>query len=203
MNAEKFYQVFEESIEDYHQTDNIDTPIYNPYTAQSLEGLAYLKNWIDTVQWHLEDIIRRTDISTELFIQTKRRIDKSNQERTDVVEQIDDWFVMYFKNQKIEPKTYAKMNSESIAWLLDRMSILMLKIYHMDEQTQRKDASQDHIQKCQDKLAILLEQKKDLGVCFDELIADIKVGERFVKVYRQIKMYNDKTLNPQLYKQGN
>lgn len=199
LSATELYHIFQESIADYHQKDDINTSIHNPYAPQSLSGLAYQKNWIDTVQWHLEDIIRRKDISNEVFIETKRRIDHSNQERTDMVEQVDDWFMAYFQAQKVEQKPSAQMNSESIAWLIDRMSILMLKIYHMKEQTQRTDADVVHIAKCESKLSILLEQKQDLGLAFDELLEDIQKGVRYVKVYRQIKMYNDQSLNPQLY----
>ncbi len=197
--ANDLYKVFGESIAQYHQKDDINATIQSPYVPKSLSGLLYQKNWIDTVQWHLEDIIRRTDISNELFIETKRRIDQSNQERTDMVEQIDDWFMAYFDAQNITQEPNAKINSESIAWLIDRMSILTLKIYHMKEQTERTDADQAHIQKCQTKLDILLVQKQDLATAFDELIHDVKAGIRYVKVYRQIKMYNDQSLNPQLY----
>lgn len=177
--------------------DHVDTPMKNPYPAQSFEALLYSKNWIDTVQWHLEDIIRKTDIDPAVGILLKRRIDKSNQERTDLVEKVDDYFLEQFRG--IVPKPGSRMNSETPAWLLDRMSILMLKIYHMREQTERKDVGADHIEKCQIKLNILLEQKNDMRQAFDELIEDIQQGNRKFKVYRQMKMYNDSSLNPMLY----
>jgi hypothetical protein len=197
LSANECFAVFERSILDYHVKDHVDASLVNPYPAQGFEALLYSKNWIDTVQWHLEDIIRKTDIDPAVGILLKRRIDKSNQDRTDIVEKVDDYFLEEFKN--IVPKSEARMNSETPAWLLDRMSILMLKIYHMREQTERADVSADHIEKCTNKLNVLLEQKSDMQQAFDELIEDIKLGKRKFKVYRQMKMYNDSSLNPMLY----
>jgi hypothetical protein len=197
LSADACYKVFEKSIVDYHRNDHVDTPINNPFAAGSIEALLYAKNWIDTVQWHLEDIIRKPDIDPVDGILIKRRIDKSNQDRTDTVEKIDDYFSEQFKN--VVAARTARMNSETPAWLLDRMSILMLKIYHMHEQTQRKDARLDHIVRCQGKLEVLLEQKNDMRTAYDELIEDIGSGTRKFKVYRQMKMYNDSSLNPMLY----
>lgn len=200
LTAEQCYQAFQRSIEDYHRFDNVDQPISNPYPAGSFEALLYAKNWIDTVQWHLEDIIRKPEIDPREGIVIKRRIDKSNQDRTDTVEKVDDYFLEQFKN--VVPKSGARINSETPAWLLDRMSILLLKIYHMKEQTERKDASPDHIQKCQQKLNVLLEQRHDMKTAYDELMEDIGNGTRRFKVYRQMKMYNDASLNPMLYHQA-
>lgn len=197
LSANQCYTIFNKSIDDYHKKDHVDTPIENPYPANSFEALLYHKNWIDTVQWHLEDIIRLPDINPTEALAIKRRIDKSNQDRTDRVEQIDDFFLEAFKN--VIPKAGTRINSETPAWLLDRMSILMLKIYHMQEQTERKDASAEHIAKCQLKLNILMEQKTDMQLAFDELMEDIGSGNRRFKVYRQMKMYNDASLNPMLY----
>lgn len=199
IQANACYDVFQKSIDDYHKTDDVDAPLKNPYAAGSFEALLYLKNWIDTVQWHLEDIIRSPEINPTEGIAIKRRIDKSNQDRTDKVEQMDDYFLEQFKG--VVPKSGARMNSETPAWLLDRMSILMLKIYHMKEQTERKDASAEHIAKCQAKLSVLMEQKSDMRAAFDELMEDILSGSRKFKVYRQMKMYNDASLNPVLYQQ--
>ncbi len=197
LKATDCYKVFQQSIDDYHQIDDVNTKSKNPYKAQSFESLLYEKNWIDTVQWHLEDIIRAPEINPVEGIQIKRRIDKSNQDRTDVVEKVDDYFLEYFKGTT--PKPGARINSETPAWLLDRMSILMLKIYHMKEQTERKDASDEHIRKCLAKLHVLMEQKNDMRLAFDEMIEDISAGVRRFKVYRQMKMYNDASLNPALY----
>lgn len=199
LSAHQCYSVFQRSIDDYHKNDHVDSPINNPYPHGSFEALLYAKNWIDTVQWHLEDIIRLPDINAEEGIKIKRRIDKSNQDRTDLVEKIDDVFLDTFKTVKAKPGT--RINSETPAWLLDRMSILMLKIYHMSEQTERTDASAEHIAKCQAKLQVLLEQKTDMQMAFDELVEDIGSGARRFKVYRQMKMYNDASLNPVLYAQ--
>jgi hypothetical protein len=199
LNANQCYAAFQKSIDDYHVRDHVDTPVKSPFPAESFENLLYLKNWIDTVQWHLEDIIRLPNINPAEALQIKRRIDKSNQDRTDMVERMDDYFLDQFKH--VQPKPTAKINSETPAWLLDRMSILLLKIYHMREQTERKDVTEEHHSKCMAKLAILLEQKTDMQMAFDQLMEDILYGDRKMKVYRQMKMYNDASLNPMLYQQ--
>ncbi len=200
LSASACYAIFESSIANYHIADNVDKPIENLYKTGSFEYLLYLKNWIDTVQWHLEDIIRSPSIAPEELVAVKRRIDASNQHRTDVVEQIDDYFLHCFAN--IKPAETARLNSETPAWLLDKMSILLLKVYHMKEQTERADVSDEHRAKCAAKLAVLLEQRADMGSCFDELMQEIQAGTRRFKVYRQMKMYNDAALNPVLYKEA-
>ena len=197
ISADQCYRVFERSIRDYHQHDDINAGVKSAFISASFEDLLYRKNWIDTVQWHLEDIIRDPQIDPEKALAIKRRIDKSNQDRTDMVEKMDDYFLEQFKGVTANPS--ARINSETPAWLLDRMSILMLKIYHMQEQTERKDVPVDHILRCRGKLEVLLEQKTDMQHAFDELIQDIASGNRRFKVYRQMKMYNDSTLNPMLY----
>jgi hypothetical protein len=197
--AESCYSVFQRSIDDYHKSDNVDTLVSNPFPDESFEALLYLKNWIDTVQWHLEDIIRLPDINPAEALLIKRRIDKSNQDRTDKVEKMDDHFLELFKG--VTPKPGTRINSETPAWLLDRMSILLLKIFHMKEQTERRDASVEHIAKCKVKLDVLMEQRSDMRLAFDELMEDIRNGDRRFKVYRQMKMYNDASLNPMLYNQ--
>jgi len=191
------YSVFEQSINDYHQHDNVDQPISNPYPKEQFEHLLYLKNWIDTVQWHFEDIIRDPNIDPAAALVLKRRIDASNQERTDMVEYIDGYFLQKYSNVKV--KDNAKINSESPAWAFDRLSILALKIHHMQEEATRPEASQEHRDKCQVKLNILLEQRTDLSTAIDDLLTDIENGDKFMKVYKQMKMYNDDELNPVLY----
>lgn len=190
--------IFNRAILDYHIKDNVDTPIDNPYPNDSIENKLYLKCWIDTVQWHLEDIIRDPNIDPEKGMKIKHWIDKSNQDRTDLVEQIDSYFRAYYKDVKV--KKDARLNTESPAWAVDRLSILALKIYHMKEQAERKDASQEHRDRCQNKLEILLEQQKDLSLAIDQLLDDIQAGNKLMKVYRQMKMYNDADTNPVLYK---
>ena len=190
-------EIFNKAIEDYHVKDDIDTPINNPYTHETIENRLYLKCWIDTVQWHLEDIIRDPHIDPLEALTIKRRIDRSNQDRTDLVEQIDSWFRQYFSN--VVPGPDARLNTESPAWAVDRLSILALKIYHMREQVSREDATEEHRQRCQDKLSVLLEQQKDLSLAIDQLLEDIKEGKKYMKVYRQMKMYNDPSTNPVLY----
>ncbi len=189
--------MFKKAIDDYHQFDNIDQPIDNPYDVQSLEHLLYLKCWIDTVQWHMEDVVRNPKIEAEQGLYWKRRIDESNQFRTDTVEYIDSYYLALFSH--VEPSIDASINTESPAWAIDRLSILALKIYHMEQETRREDASDDHIASCQSKLNILLEQRQDLSQSIDELLKDIESGRKYMKVYKQMKMYNDPSLNPVLY----
>jgi chromosome segregation ATPase len=201
MISKKCNDIFLKSIEDYHKHDNIDVPVDNPYPENSLENLFYLKNWIDTVQWHLEDIIRDPKINAEYALQIKRRIDHLNQKRTDIVEDIDSWFWRQFSEVKSLPD--ATINTESPAWAIDRLSILALKIYHMQIETNRADATEEHKKASAQKLNILLSQRDDLSAAIDQLLNDIKHGRKYMKVYRQMKMYNDETLNPILYQQKN
>lgn len=190
-------RIFVRVIEDYHKTDCVDTPINNPYEFKSIEYYIYLKNWIDTVQWHFEDIIRDPNIDPKDALVLKRRIDKSNQDRTDLVEMIDSYFLDKYKDVQVLPE--AVINTESPAWAVDRLSILALKIYHMQEQVDRTDASEEHIAQCTKKLNVLLEQQKDLSSAIEQLISDIEAGRRYMKVYKQMKMYNDPDTNPVLY----
>lgn len=190
-------EIFNKAIDDYHVTDNVDTPINNPYERDSIDNRLYLKCWIDTVQWHLEDIIRDPHIDPMEALGIKRRIDRSNQDRTDLVEQIDSYFRRKYSD--VTPLPDARLNTESPAWAVDRLSILALKIYHMREQTQRTDASEEHKARCQAKLNVLLEQQKDLSLAIDQLLEDIEEGRKYMKVYRQMKMYNDPSTNPVLY----
>lgn len=192
--------IFEKSINDYHISDDVDAPVSNPFEATSLEHLLYLKNWIDTVQWHLEDLIRDPQIDPAAALLLKRRIDKSNQERTDMVEFIDTYFLEKYK--AVTAKDQATINTESPAWAVDRLSILALKIYHMSAEASRAEATEAHRQACSDKLAVLLEQRKDLSHAIDILMTEIRDGLKYMKVYKQMKMYNDESLNPVLYNQS-
>ena len=192
--------IFNQAIRDYHLTDNVDTPIKNPYDRDSIDYSLYLKCWIDTVQWHYEDIIRNPHIDPTEALALKRRIDRSNQDRTDLVENIDSYFRQIFSD--VTPLADARLNTESPAWAVDRLSILALKIYHMREQVERQDASAEHKARCQAKLDVLLEQQKDLSLAIDQLLEDYKDGRKVMKVYRQMKMYNDPSTNPVLYKQS-
>ena len=190
--------IFVRAINDYHVHDNVDTPICNPYAAGTIEADLYRKCWIDTVQWHFEDIIRDPDIDPAEALVLKRRIDRSNQDRTDLVETIHSYF--YPRYHDIQPRPDATINTESPAWAVDRLSILALKIFHMQEQVQRADASAQHRATCQQKLDVLLEQQRDLSTAIDQLLADIEAGRKWMKVYKQMKMYNDPDTNPVLYK---
>ena len=191
-------EIFNQVINDYHVTDNVDTPINNPYERDTIENRLYLKCWIDTVQWHFEDLIRDPHIDPIEALQLKRRIDQSNQDRTDLVEQIDSYFRQFYSDVKVLDD--ATINTESPAWAIDRLSILALKIYHMKEQVERTDASEEHRQKCQAKLNVLLEQQVDLSTAIDQLLDDIQAGRKYMKDYRQMKMYKDPSTNPVLYK---
>ena len=195
--TEQANKIFRQAINDYHLTDNVDTTIRNPYDRDSIEYSLYLKCWIDTVQWHLEDIIRDPHINPQEALSMKRRIDRSNQDRTDLVEDIDSYFRQTYSN--VTPLPDARLNTESPAWAVDRLSILALKIYHMREQVERQDASDEHRTKCQAKLNVLLEQQVDLSTAIDQLLEDIEQGRKYMKVYRQMKMYNDPSTNPVLY----
>ncbi|MBR1409714.1 MAG: DUF4254 domain-containing protein [Prevotella sp.] len=190
-------QIFIRAINDYHVTDNIDTPIKNPYQKDTIQNSLYTKCWIDTVQWHYEDIIRDPHIDPVEALALKRRIDSSNQDRTDLVEEIDSYFRLHYSD--VKPLPDARLNTESPAWAVDRLSILALKIYHMKEQVERTDANAEHIARCKAKLAVLLEQQKDLSLAIDQLLEDIEAGRKYMKVYRQMKMYNDPATNPILY----
>jgi hypothetical protein len=190
-------EIFKKSIDDYHIVNDVDAEIKNPYSHPDIEYYLYLKNAIDTIQWHLEDIIRRPDIEPSEALQLKRRIDKSNQDRTDLVELIDSWF--FDKYKEVQHSSEATINTESPAWAVDRLSILALKIYHMRAETLRNDASPEHKLACRQKLDVLLEQEKDLSQAIDYLLNDIAAGRKYMKTYKQMKMYNDPALNPELY----
>ena len=197
MFTENANRIFNRAIDDYHRFDDVDHPVGNPFDEGSLDHLLYMKNWVDTVQWHLEDIIRDPQIDPVEALAIKRRIDKSNQDRTDLVELIDSFFLDKYKNVKVLPD--ATINTESPAWAIDRLSILTLKIYHMREEANRPDATAEHKARCEQKLAVLMEQKKDLSMALDQLLSDIRDGKKYMKVYKQMKMYNDPALNPVLY----
>lgn len=190
------FRIFEESIQKYHIRDDVYQEFTNPYPKDKIEHLLYRKNWIDTVQWHYEDIIRDPEINPGDALDLKRKIDASNQDRTDLVEYIDSYFLDKYKTVEVKPD--ATINTESPAWAIDRLSILALKIYHMQEEVNRKDASPEHLQKCSEKLNVLLEQKKDLSTAIDQLLSDVETGNKYMKVYKQMKMYNDDELNPVL-----
>ncbi|MCX2429387.1 DUF4254 domain-containing protein [Pedobacter sp. GR22-10] len=197
MISEIANRIFNQVITDYHQFDDIDYPVENPYDAESLEHLLYVKNWIDTAQWHMEDVVRNPNIDPAEGLSWKRRIDAQNQVRTDMVEFIDGYFLNLYRGITALPD--AKINTESPAWAIDRLSILALKIYHMQEEAERETASAEHREQCQAKLNILLSQREDLSTSIDQLLADIEAGKKYMKVYKQMKMYNDPSLNPVLY----
>jgi hypothetical protein len=199
MNSAQFSSIFRQSISDYHVKDDVDAPGTNAYPAEKLEHLLYLKNWIDSVQWHLEDIIRSPTIDANEALNIKRRIDTSNQKRTDVVEYIDSWFLQQWSHVVTQPG--ATINTESPAWAIDRLSILELKIYHMQLETVRSNASAEHRATCSERLHVLLAQRSDLSTAIDQLLLDISEGRKYMKVYKQMKMYNDESMNPVLYQQ--
>ncbi len=199
MIAKNCNEIFEKAIDDFHVTENVNTPMSNPYDEKSLENVMYEKCWIDTVQWHLEDLIRIPELDPKDAFALKKRIDKSNQNRTDMVEKIDDYYFNLFESTS---KNALKMNTESPGWVVDRLSILCLKIFHMNEQVLREDVDKTHILECQEKLEVLNLQQIDLSGSFDQLLEDYRCGVKKMKVYRQMKMYNDASLNPELYRKN-
>ena len=200
MSIDNANTVFDRSVSDYHKTDNVDAPCMNPYPEGSFEAILYSKNWVDAVQWHLEDIIRDPAIDPVEALALKRRIDRSNQERTDMVERLDSWFLEKYAGVEAVPD--AEINTESPAWALDRLSILALKIYHMKAETDRPEAEASHRDRCRAKLDVLLEQRRDLTEAIDRLLEAYACGRKRMKVYRQMKMYNDPSTNPILYGSG-
>ena len=195
--VEQANRIFAQAVADYHRTDNVDAAMPNPFDAGTIDYDLYCKNWIDTVQWHLEDIIRDPQIDPAEALVIKRRIDKSNQDRTDLVERIDSYFWELYHS--VQPQPDARINTESPAWAIDRLSILHVKIWHMREQVERTDVSAEQHDKCAAKMAVLNEQLGDMTTSITQLLEDYKSGARIMKVYRQMKMYNDPTLNPVLY----
>jgi len=198
MFSEKANTIFQEVIKKYKEIDAVDQEFSNPYdrNSQLIEHLLYRKSWIDTVQWAYEDIIRDPNINPEAALKLKRKIDASNQDRTDMVEYIDSYFLKKYSDVMV--KNGATINTESPAWAVDRLSILALKIYHMHVEATRENASEEHRVACDAKLQVLLEQRKDLSSALDQLLEDIANGDKHMKVYKQMKMYNDEELNPVL-----
>lgn len=201
MFSTKANSIFQDVIKTYHIKDSVDQSFTNIYDDKThlLEHLLYRKSWIDTVQWHYEDIIRDPNIDPVAALKLKRQIDASNQDRTDMVEYIDSYFLSLY--QDVKPKENATINTESPAWGIDRLSILALKVFHMEQEATRTDASEAHRSACNQKLNILLEQRTDLSTAIDTLLEDIKNGDKYMKVYKQMKMYNDDELNPVLRSQ--
>jgi hypothetical protein len=200
MRAEEMNAVFDQCVANYHIIDHVDSPIHNPYKDGDFKNLLYTKSWIDTVQWHLEDIIRDPNIEPEKALEIKRRIDQSNQDRTDRVEQIDDYYFSEFKD--VAETNNARINTESPAWAIDRLSILALKLYHMEVEVKRTDTPSALMEKNKIKLETLITQRNDLSLAINQLLDDLQSGTRIMKVYRQMKMYNDPELNPVLYAQN-
>lgn len=198
MKANDLYNLFAQQVEEYHKTDNVDAPQHNPYPDGTFEALLWEKSWVDTVQWHLEDLVRPDDVDPVYALQLKRRIDRSNQHRTDLVERIDDHYMAEFGH--VAPAPDARLNTETPAWAIDRLSILALKVYHFQIEAHRGDDA--HRAKCQAKLDTLLTQRADLTLAIDQLLDDLAAGRRQMKLYRQMKMYNDPSLNPMLYKKS-
>lgn len=197
LKAQEMMALFNLAIEDYHEIDDVDQSLKNPFPLDSIQEMLYHKNWIDTVQWHLEDIIRDPNIKPEAALAIKRRIDASNQDRTDKVEQIDEAILALYS--EVKPQSFARLNTESPGWAIDRLSILALKIYHMNIEAQREDIDEELLKKNQYKLSVLKIQEEDLCLAIDQLLDDLASGKRTAKVYRQMKMYNDPELNPVLY----
>lgn len=196
--SENANAIFDRTVADYHKTDSIDASVPAPFAEGSLDAILYAKCWVDAAQWHMEDLIRVPDLDPAKGMELKRRIDRSNQVRTDMVEDIDSYFRDLYK--AVAPLPDASINTESPAWAIDRLSILALKIWHMREQAGREDADAAHREKAAAKLGVLLEQRSDLSGAIDVLLDDIAAGRKYMKVYRQMKLYNDPATNPELYR---
>jgi len=193
--ADKMYKL----IADWHIKNN-----FNADTLKgSIEDAIVLLLRYNYELWHQEDIARDPKATDTEIARVKRNIDKLNQKRNDMIEKVDEKISDILSDKNIEVNKDATMNSETPGSIIDRLSINMLKIYHMKEQTQRTDASQKHIESCRQKLNILEIQKGDLSVCLTELMNDLLKGTKYFKVYRQMKMYNDPNLNPVLYGKKN
>ena len=197
MEIKKMYALFERQIIDYHKIDSVGAPMRNPYNDGSFEYLLWEKSYVDTVQWHLEDLVRPEDVDPVEALRLKRWIDRSNQRRTDLVERIDDHYMQQFATVEVRPD--AKINTETPAWAIDRLSILALKIYHFGIEVARTDVDEAHHERCLAKYNTLLEQKADLVRAIDDLLQELAEGRKKMKLYRQMKMYNDPQLNPMLY----
>ncbi|MCQ2294934.1 MAG: DUF4254 domain-containing protein [Bacteroidales bacterium] len=197
MKANEYFDIFSQQVADYHKVDSVDADTANPFAEGSFDYLLWQKSFIDTVQWHLEDLIRPDDVDPVEALRLKRWIDRSNQNRTDLVERIDDYFMQQFA--QVQPLADAKINTETPAWAVDRLSILALKIYHFGIEVNRTEVSAEHHEKCLQKYHTLLEQQRDLTQAIDSLLDDLAAGRRVMKLYRQMKMYNDPALNPMLY----
>ncbi len=200
MTAQYYYDIFTRSVSDYHLFDHVDAVAPSRYDPQTMEGLLYRKSWIDTVQWHLEDLIRDPAIRPEDALLIKRRIDSYNQLRTDIVESIDDYFQGLYCD--VAPADDARHNTESLGWAVDRLSILCLKEYHVEAELNREDASEPHRRNCSVRKEVIGRQKEDLFASINWLMDDIRTGRKINKVYRQLKMYNDPSFNPVLYKRN-
>lgn len=196
----KAIAIFNQAIEDYHIRDNVKAKVNNPYPFKSIEYYLYLKCWVDTIQWHLEDIIRNPNIDPEEALKVKRKMDRCNQDRTDLVELIDSYFLELFEGVEVQPD--ATINTESPAWAIDRLSILQLKIYHMRVEAERPSISEEQRTTVKAKLSVLLQQNEDLTQAITTLLEDMQAGRKYMKVYKQMKMYNDPNLNPILYSQN-
>ena len=200
MFSKKAIEIFNQATRDYKKTAIIDQPFTNKYKIEEeyIESVLYKKAWIDTLQWAYEDIIRDPEIDPAEALSLKRKIDASNQQRTDTVELLDEYFLKKYSNVKILQD--ASINTASPACALDRLSILELKIYHMRIEANRIDASENHKEKCSLKLEVLIQQREDLSLAIDELLDEISKGQKYMKTYKQMKMYNDEELNPILRK---
>ncbi len=197
MKANDIFDIFARQVAEYHKIDSVDAPTRNPFSEGTFEHLLWEKSYVDTVQWHLEDLVRPADVDPVEALRLKRWIDRSNQQRTDMVERIDDHYMQLFA--KVELRPGAKINTETPAWALDRLSILALKIYHFGIEVERTDVDEAHLVRCRNKYNILLEQKADLTQAIDDLLQELSEGRKRMKLYRQMKMYNDPQLNPMLY----
>lgn len=192
IDVKQVTQLHRETVALWH-----DSPVSNPYS--SLMEIVCKQHSFNFLLWHEEDIARSRDVGDARIAEVKRSIDGYNQNRNDWIEKIDDWITEYLQQNLIQAPSSAQLNTETPGSVIDRLSILALRIYHLNEQAERADASPEHIESVQRKIAVCLLQHDDLSISLEQLLGDIGAGRKRHLTYRQFKMYNDPTLNPYLY----
>ena len=170
--------------------------------ASDFPNLVSMQHYVNFELWHQEDMARDPDATDSKIAAVKRAIDVLNQRRNDMIEQMDQYLLDELQKKKINYTSETEMNSETPGSIIDRLSINALKIYHMDEEIQRLDVTDEHRKKCSGKLSVLQDQRNDLKKSLETLLADLSSGKKRLKVYQQMKMYNDENLNPVLYQKG-
>ena len=185
-------------VEQWHE----ELPQDDSSESADFPSLVSAQHQVNFELWHQEDLARDPDVSDSKIAGVKRAIDVLNQRRNDLIEQLDQFLVNVLSRENVNTTDQTELNSETPGSMIDRLSINALKIYHMNEEIQREDVAESHRKKCFGKLSVLQEQREDLRQCLDKLLVDLSTGKKRLKVYQQMKMYNDESLNPVLYWKG-